>query len=89
MFEFINALKGPDSTFLQIALIAGLASSVGFGMVGSLVVAKRITYIASSIAHCVLAGIGLSLFLHGNYGITWFTPMLGFITKPTNYNCGN
>lgn len=81
MIEFINALNGPDTEFLKIALIAGLTSSIGFGMVGSLVVAKRITYIASSIAHCVLAGIGLSLYLEGNYGITWFPPMTGAIVS--------
>lgn len=40
--------------FLQYALAAGLLASVACGVVGSLVVARRITYLAGAVAHAVL-----------------------------------
>lgn len=77
MIDFLHALTNPDIPFLRFAVLAGMLSSAAFGIVGSYVVVKRITSIAGSIAHSVLAGIGLSLFLQGKYGIQWFTPLLG------------
>ena len=59
MIEFIQALTDPDIPFLRYALIAGLLLSFSFGIIGSYVVARRITYIAGAIAHSVLGGIGL------------------------------
>ena len=58
MFDFFQALNEPTSAFLRYALLAGLLASVSLGVVGSYVVARRITYIAASIAHCVLGGVG-------------------------------
>ena len=80
MSEFFQALMNPNIPFLRFAVIAGLLSSASFGIIGSYVVVKRITSMAGSMAHSVLAGIGFSLFLQGRYGITWFTPMIGAIT---------
>ncbi|MBF0197137.1 MAG: metal ABC transporter permease [Planctomycetes bacterium] len=77
MVEFFQALLDPVIPFLRFAFIAGLLSSVSFGIIGSYVVVKRITYIASAIAHSVLGGIGLALYLQGNYGLSWFSPLLG------------
>jgi zinc transport system permease protein len=77
MTEFLQALGNPDVPFLKYAVIAGMLSSVSFGVVGSYVVVKKITSIAGSIAHSVLAGIGLSLYLQGQHTVEWFTPILG------------
>lgn len=49
--------------FLQVAVAAGLASAVGCGIVGSLVVVKRMTFMAGGIAHAVLGGMGIAYFL--------------------------
>ena len=79
MGEFVEALFNPDIPFLWTALIAGLLASFAFGVVGSYVIVRRISYIAGSIAHCVLGGIGAGLFLQVKIGWTWFDPMYGAI----------
>ena len=63
--------------FLQHAVLAGALAAVAGGIVGSLVVVRRTTYLAGAISHCVLAGLGLARFLQRGCGISWFTPMLG------------
>ncbi|PLX50944.1 MAG: hypothetical protein C0613_02625 [Desulfobulbaceae bacterium] len=79
MNEFLSTLTDPSITFLRYALIAGLLASVAFGVIGSYVVIKRITYIAGAIAHCVLGGIGAALFFSRRYDISWLTPMTGAV----------
>jgi zinc transport system permease protein len=49
--------------FLRNALLAALLASVGCGVVGTYVVAKRIGYLAGGIAHTVLGGMGIAYFL--------------------------
>lgn len=77
MVEFFNALSNPNISFLHYALFAGIFASVAFGIVGSYVVVKRISYIAGAISHCILGGIGIALFLSQHYNLSWITPMLG------------
>lgn len=79
MTDFFNTLLDPSISFLRYALIAGLLASVAFGIIGSYVVVKRITYIAGAIAHCVLGGIGAALFFSQHYGLSWLTPMTGAV----------
>ena len=79
MTEFFQALGDPAVPFLRYALIAGLLASVAFGIVGSYVVTRRITYIAAAIAHCVLGGLGAALYLQNNHGLAWCRPMLGAV----------
>lgn len=81
MDEFINTVMNPEISFLRYALIAGILASVAFGVVGSYVVVKRISYIAGAISHCVLGGIGAALFLQKNYGVEWCSPMLGAVVS--------
>ena len=54
-----------------------MLASVSFGIVGSYVVTRRITYIAAAISHCVLGGIGAALYLNVACGWQWCTPMYG------------
>ena len=79
MTDFFQALTDPNIPFLRYALISGLLASIPFGIVGSFVVVRRISYIAGAISHCVLAGVGLGLYLQQAMGITWFTPFVGAI----------
>ncbi len=77
MGEFFQALK--TVPILQYALIAGLISSVTFGVVGSFVVVRRISYIAAAIAHSILGGIGAAIFCERRFGWEWSSPLLGAI----------
>lgn len=77
MPEFFQALADPNLPFFRYALISGLLASIPFGIVGSFVVVRRISYIAGAISHCVLAGVGLGLYLQQAQGIAWCTPFLG------------
>lgn len=73
--SFWQALQ--TNPLLQTALIAGFFSSIVSGVIGSYVVIKRIVFIAGSIAHSVLGGIGLSLYLSRVHGVTFLSPMGG------------
>ncbi|TVR52187.1 MAG: metal ABC transporter permease [Spirochaetaceae bacterium] len=77
MGEFFAAIVSPNVPFIRYALIAGILAAPAFGVVGSYVVVNRISYLAGAIAHSVLAGIGLSLFLRSRFGPSWFTPFWG------------
>ncbi len=79
MTELLAALTDPDLPFLRYALLTGLLASISFGIIGTFVVVRRISYIAGAIAHCVLGGIGAGLYLQHVVGITWFTPVFGAI----------
>ncbi len=79
MTELLAALADPDLPFLRYALLTGLLASISFGIIGTFVVVRRISYIAGAIAHCVLGGIGASLYLQHVVGLTWFTPAYGAI----------
>nr|HPG85188.1 metal ABC transporter permease [Spirochaetales bacterium] len=63
MNGYIQALLDPTMPFVRNALAAGLLSAVLFGVLGAVVTVKRIAGLAGAIAHAVLGGIGLSLFL--------------------------
>ena len=56
--------------FFQRALVAGLLASVACGVVGSLVVVRRIASISGGLSHAAFGGVGLG-FLAG------FDPLLG------------
>ncbi len=77
MSEFFAALGNNQLPFLRYALLVGLLASVSFGIVGSYVVVRRITYIAGAIAHCVLGGIGAALYFQKTYGLSWLDPIYG------------
>ncbi len=79
MIEFINVLFDPDNEFLRLALYIGLLSSPAFGIIGTYVVTRKISYLAGAISHCVFGGIGAGLFIRNYIGLTWFDPMYGAI----------
>jgi zinc transport system permease protein len=79
MGEFLEALRDPDIPFLRYALLAGVLSSFALGILGSYVVARRITYLAAAISHSVLGGIGAALYLQRAHGLDWCDPMYGAV----------
>ncbi|MCF8070325.1 MAG: metal ABC transporter permease [Desulfobacterales bacterium] len=79
MADFFAALLDPDNTFLRLALLVSTFASISFGIIGSYVISRRISYLAGAIAHCVFGGIGAGLYLQKKVGIEWFDPMYGAI----------
>ncbi len=77
MLDFWRDLWHPDSPFLLYALVAGVLASIPFGVVGTLVVTRRITAIAGAISHAILGGVGMALYCSRVLGWTFLTPMLG------------
>ena len=65
--------------FLQMALLAAFLASVMSGITGSYIVARRIVFITGSIAHAVLGGIGLFVYLQYLTQNPFFSPLLGGI----------
>jgi zinc transport system permease protein len=80
MPNFFETLLDPDMAFLRYALLLGCIASVPLGAVGTFVVARRISYLAASIAHAALGGIGLSLYCREALGWSNFPPILGALT---------
>ena len=77
MFDFITALFDPDNEFLRLALYVGTLASFSFGIIGTYVITRRITFLAGSISHCIFGGIGAGLYIKNRLGISWFDPMYG------------
>ncbi len=77
MTEFIGDLA--RFSFLRYALLAGVLVSIACGIMGSYVVARRISYIAGAIAHSVLGGMGAARYGEVVFGLSWLHPLLGAI----------
>lgn len=77
MSSLTDILFDDSLFFMRDALLLGLLASIPFGTMGSLVVARRITYLAAAIAHAVLGGIGFALFAQYSWGWSWMKPVVG------------
>ncbi len=77
MNGFLGALLDPALPFARNALAAGLLSSVLFGVLGSVVTVRRIASLAGAIAHAVLGGVGLALFLSARGIVPGLPPVAG------------
>ncbi len=77
MSGFIGAVLDPSMPFVRNALVAGLLSSVLFGVLGAVVTVRRIAGLAGAISHAVLGGIGLSLFLASRGILAGVPPIAG------------
>lgn len=75
MSEFLQAVASHE--FMRNALLTGVLASIACGFVGTLVVVRRISYIAGGISHCVLGGIGAAVYLERVHGWTFLSPLLG------------
>ncbi len=65
--------------FLVNAVIAAALAAVAAGVVGSLVVVRRSTYLAGAVSHSILAGLGLARLLQRRFDIEVLTPMGGAV----------
>lgn len=77
MTGIISVLIDPSLPFMRNAMIAGILSSVLFGVLGAVVTVKRISGLAGAISHAVLGGIGMALFLSASGIAPWLTPVMG------------
>jgi len=74
--EFFAAVSDPAVPFIRYALLAGLLSSISFGMIGSYVVIKRMSYIVGAVSHVALGGIGAVILLNEKLGLA-LSPIAG------------
>ncbi|MEA1950786.1 MAG: metal ABC transporter permease [Planctomycetota bacterium] len=79
MADFIDLVLNPEIAFMRYALAAGVLSSIAMGIIGTYVVARRLTYLAGAIAHSTLGGIGAGLYLRDVSGWHSFHPMYGAV----------
>ncbi|MGH0052759.1 MAG: metal ABC transporter permease [Sphaerochaetaceae bacterium] len=79
LLGFFSALVNPAFPFVRNAFLAGLLSSVLFGVLGSVVTVKRIAGLAGAISHAVLGGIGIALYLSTTGMVPGLSPMVGAI----------
>lgn len=77
-------------SFLLNALLVGILASIACGIMGSFIVAKRMSFISGSIAHTVLGGLGVANYfgfhpLHGSIVAAIFAAVLiGIITMKSS-----
>lgn len=77
MESFFYSLADPQYVFLRNALIAGILSSVLFGILGAVITVKRIAGLAGAISHAALGGIGMALFFSAEGIIPGMPPQAG------------
>ena len=58
----MQMLEALSYEFMQNALIAGILVSLVSGIIGSLIVANRMVFLAGGIAHAAYGGIGIAIF---------------------------
>ena len=75
--SLLQDLMSPEMAFMRCALLVGLLGGVSMGIVGTMVVTRRITSIAGAIAHAVLGGIGAALYMQRVWHVAWAQPLLG------------
>jgi len=77
MAQFFDAVL--NFSFMQNALLVGILASIACGVIGTYVVARRITYIAGGISHSVLGGIGLAHYMIVVYKWQFLDPLYGAV----------
>jgi len=63
--------------FMQGAILIGLLLSITSGVIGSYIVVKRIVFISGGIAHSVLGGFGVALYVRRVFSVEWLEPIHG------------
>lgn len=70
-------LFAPEWGFLRFAILIGILISPALGVIGTLVVTRRISSLAGASAHAALGGFGLALFLQRACGLAFVTATAG------------
>lgn len=63
--------------FVQRMFIAGFFASIACGIIGSLIVVKRVVFLSGGIAHATFGGIGLAYYLQYTMSWMWLDPLIG------------
>ena len=79
MIDFFRELFQPEMSFLHLALVLGVLASPALGVIGTLVVTRRISSIAGAGAHAALGGVGIALYLQRVLLWGWCTATVGAI----------
>lgn len=79
MIDFFRELFQPEMSFLHLALVLGILASPALGVIGTLVVTRRISSIAGAGAHAALGGVGIALYLQRVLLWGWCTATVGAI----------
>ena len=58
--ELLRDFFLPEMVFLRYALLIGALSSIALGVIGTMVVTRRISSIAGASAHAALGGVGVA-----------------------------
>jgi zinc transport system permease protein len=69
-----------QNIFLIMALLSSCLASISSGIIGTYVVIKRISFLAGSLSHAILGGMGLFLYLERTFHLPFLTPLSGAIT---------
>jgi zinc transport system permease protein len=80
MIDFNALFFAPEWSFLRLAFLIGICISPALGVIGTMVVTRRISSLAGASTHAALGGFGLALFLQRVCMWEWFTPTLGAVT---------
>lgn len=72
-----NIFFAPEWGFLRFALLVSVLVSPALGVIGTLVVTRRISSLAGASAHAALGGFGLALFLQRACGLAFITATAG------------
>ena len=76
---FITELGKPELAFLRNAIWLGVLAGPVLGVIGSMVVTRRISGLAGASAHTALGGVGIALFLQRVAGLSWCSGHLGAV----------
>ena len=79
MIDAIRELFSPELAFLRNAILLGILAGPVLGVIGSMVVTRRISSLAGASAHTALGGVGIALFLQRVAGISWCSGNLGAV----------
>src|SRR5690554_2440188 len=76
-FDFFRALLNPNFDYLRFALIAGILVGILAPIIGTVVVIRRLSFIANTLSHFSLAGATLGVFLSK---LLRDTPLVNYIS---------
>ena len=84
-------LEALQYEFMQNALISGILISIAAGIIGSLIVVNRLTFLAGGIAHSSYGGIGIAIYfgLPVLFGATVFAVLTAVIIAIITLNNRN
>ena len=79
MSGFFTELLKPELAFLRNAILLGILAGPVLGVIGSMVVTRRISSLAGASAHTALGGVGIALFLQRVVGLSWCSGSIGAV----------